>query len=129
MVNWTAPSALWLLLVVPLVWVAHSVARTTFNSRQRIVQAIVRSLLLASIAVALARPILSTSSPRQSIVYLVDVSHSISGHAIENAAARIEELDRTVRATPSRIVVPRYCPASPLVNQVFGSAGVVEARS
>ena len=105
MVNWTAPSALWLLLIVPLVWVAHSVARTTFNSRQRTVQAAVRSLLLASIAVALARPILSTSSSRQSIVYLVDVSHSISGHAIENAAARIEELDRTVQATQSRIVV------------------------
>jgi len=105
MVNWTAPSALWLLALLPLVWLAHAIARTTFNPRQRTVQAIIRSLLLAALAVALARPILSTSSPRQSIVYLVDVSHSISGHAIESAAGRIEELERTVRPTQSRIVV------------------------
>jgi uncharacterized membrane protein len=105
MVNWIAPSALWLLALVPLVWLAHAVARTTFNPRQRAVQAIVRSLLLASLAVALARPILSTSSPRQSIVYLVDVSHSVSGHAIEGAAARIEELDRSAHPTQSRTVV------------------------
>jgi uncharacterized membrane protein/uncharacterized protein YegL len=105
MVNWSAPAALWLLVLVPLVWVAHVVARTTFNPRQRIAQAIVRSLLLASLAIALARPILSTSSPRQSVVYLVDVSHSISGRAIAAAAARIEEIDRTIGPTQSRIVV------------------------
>ena len=104
MLNWTAPSALWLLTLLPLVWAAHLVARTTFNPRQRIVQAIVRSLLLGCLAIALARPILSTSSPRLSIVYLVDVSHSVSGHAIENAAARIGELDRGLHPTQSRIV-------------------------
>ncbi len=105
MVNWIAPSALWLLLLVPLVWLAHAVARTTFNPRQRAVQAAVRSLLLAALAVALARPILSTNSTRQSIVYVVDVSHSVSGRAIESAASRIEELDRSVHPTQSRTVV------------------------
>src|SRR5512132_1899217 len=105
MVNWTAPAALWLLLFVPLVWLASLVARTTFNARQRAVQGIVRSLLLVTLALALARPIWSTSSPRQSIVYLVDVSHSVSGRAIDAAAARIEEIDRTVHPTQSRIVV------------------------
>jgi len=105
MVSWTAPSALWLVALVPLVWLTHVVARTTFNPRQRTAQTIVRSLLLLTLATALARPILSTSSPRQSIVYLVDVSHSVSGHAIENAAARIEELERTVHATQSRVMI------------------------
>jgi len=104
MVNWTAPAALWLLALLPLVWIAHVVARTTFNRRQRTLQALVRSVLLAALALALARPILSTSSARLSIVYLVDVSHSVSGHAIESAAARIEELDRAVRPTQARIV-------------------------
>ena len=105
MVSWTAPSALWLLVLVPLVWLAHSVARTTFNRRQRVVQAVLRSLLLVALAAALARPIVSTSSPRQSIVYLVDVSHSVSGRAIENAAARIDEIDGVVHAEQSRVVV------------------------
>ena len=35
MVTWTAPAALWLLLAVPLVWLAHRFARTNFNPRQR----------------------------------------------------------------------------------------------
>src|SRR3954447_18248801 len=52
MVTWTAPVALWLLAAVPLVWLAPLVARTTFNRRQRTVQAAIRSLLLAALALA-----------------------------------------------------------------------------
>ena len=104
MVSWTAPGALWLLAGVPLVWLAHLVARTSFNPRQRRLQAAVRSLLLAALALALARPVLSTSSPRQSIVYVVDVSHSISSRAIEEAARRIDELNAGLRPSHWRIV-------------------------
>src|SRR4026208_1950643 len=103
MVTWTTPVALWLLAVVPLVWIALLVARTTFNVHQRRRQAARRPLppggprparapgarLLALRARALARPVLSRSSPRHSIVYLVDVSHSISSRAIEEAARKI----------------------------------------
>ena len=102
--TWTAPGALWLLLAVPLVWLAHLVARTNFNSRQRWTQAALRSLLLAALALALARPVMSASSTRQSVVYAVDVSHSVSGRAVEEAAARIDELTRTLRPAHSRIV-------------------------
>ncbi len=85
----TDPSALWLLLALPLVWIAPLVSRTNFNARQRWLQAAIRSLVLAAIAGALARPVVATSSSRQSIVYAVDVSHSIGSRAIEDAAARI----------------------------------------
>src|SRR5215210_6717243 len=104
MITWTAPGALWLLLVLPLVWIAHLVARTSFNTRQRWLQAGVRSLLLAALAIALARPVVSTASSRRSIVYVVDVSHSVSGAALEAAAARIDELDRVIRPAHSRVV-------------------------
>jgi Ca-activated chloride channel family protein len=103
-VSWTAPGALWLLAAVPLVWFAHLVARTSFNPRQRRLQAAARSLLLAALAVALARPVLSTSSPRQSIVYVVDVSHSVSSRAIEDAARKIDELNAGLRPSHWRIV-------------------------
>ena len=103
--TWTAPTALWLLIAVPLVWLAHFIARTNFNSRQRALQAAVRSLLLVTLAGALARPVISSSSSRQSIVYIVDVSHSVAGHAIENAAARIDELNGAAQPAHSRIVV------------------------
>lgn len=104
MLTWTAPQALWLLLAVPLVWLAHLAARTNFNPRQRWLQAGVRSLLLVALALALARPVISGRSSRQSIVYVVDVSHSVSSHAIAAAAARIDELNAAVRPVHSRIV-------------------------
>ncbi len=105
MVNWTAPGALWLLALVPAIWFAPLVARTTFNSRQRVLQAAARSLLLTVLALAIARPVLSTSSPRQSIVYLVDISHSVASRAIEDAARRIDEYNATLRPSYWRIVV------------------------
>ena len=105
MLTWTAPAALWLLALVPLVWLAPLVARTTFNPRQRVLQAAARSLLLMALALAIARPILSTSSPRQSIVYVVDVSHSIASRAIEEAARTIDEMNGNLRPAWSRILV------------------------
>ena len=42
-ITWTVPSALWLLLAVPLVWIALRFGRTNFNPRQRRVQAVLRS--------------------------------------------------------------------------------------
>jgi Ca-activated chloride channel family protein len=103
-VTWTAPAALWLLLALPIVWLAHLVARTNFNPRQRWLQAGLRSLLLAALALALARPVVSISSTRQSIVFAVDVSHSVSSRAIEEAAAKIDDLTRALRPAHSRIV-------------------------
>jgi Ca-activated chloride channel family protein len=102
--TFSAPAALWLLLAVPLVWLAHVVARTTFNPRQRAVQAVVRSLLLVALALALARPVLSSSSSRQSIVYAVDVSHSIASGAIQNASRSIDELNAALEPAHTRIV-------------------------
>jgi hypothetical protein len=102
--TFTAPIALWLLAAVPLVWLAHLVARTNFNHRQRRVQAALRSALLVALALALARPVVSTVSSRQSIVYVVDVSHSVSGAAIEGAAQKIDELNRAIRPAHSRVV-------------------------
>ena len=102
--TFTAPAALWLLAVVPLVWLAHMVARTNFNRHQRAVQATIRSLILVALALALARPVVSTTSSRQSIVYVVDVSHSISSAAIEAAARTIDDFNRAIRPAHSRIV-------------------------
>lgn len=98
------PGALWLLLVVPLVWVAWRVGRTNFNARQRVLQAAVRSLLLTVLIVALARPVLSTNASRASIVYLVDVSHSIASRSITAAAARIDAMNAATRPDVVRIL-------------------------
>ncbi|HEY7475602.1 MAG TPA: VWA domain-containing protein [Vicinamibacterales bacterium] len=102
--TWTAPSALWLLLIVPLVWAARRWGRTNFNVRQQYVQAAVRSILLAALALALARPVISMGSSRLSVVYLVDLSHSISSRSIAQAADQIDALNAGVRPAHSKIV-------------------------
>lgn len=102
--TWVFPSALWLLLAVPLVWIAHRAARTNFNPRQRRLQAGLRSLLVALLAVALARPVISSGTSKESIVYAVDVSHSIGTQAIEDAARRIDEIESAIAPAHSRIV-------------------------
>jgi uncharacterized membrane protein len=102
--SFSAPGFLWLLLAVPLVWLAYLVARTNFNPHQRRLQAALRSLLLVALTLALARPVISTTSSRRSVVYVVDVSHSVSSAAIETAARKIDEVSAALRPHHSRIV-------------------------
>ena len=100
----TEPSALWLLAAIPLVWFAYAWGRTNFNRRQRVLQAVVRSLLLTTLTFAIARPLVATTSSRRSVVYAVDVSHSISTAAVESAARRVEEINRGLNPDHYRIV-------------------------
>jgi uncharacterized membrane protein/uncharacterized protein YegL len=102
--TWTAPEALWLLAAIPLVWIARHFGRTNFTRRQQLVQAGLRSLLIAALALALARPVISLRSSRVSVVFLVDVSHSIASRAITDAADRIEAISRDLNPDHTRIV-------------------------
>ena len=103
-VIWTTPSALWLLALVPLVWVASKFSRTNFSPRQHLLQQLVRALVLVALALALARPVMETGSSRLSVVYLVDTSYSVSSQAVADAATRIDELTAALRPDHSRIV-------------------------
>ncbi|HET9271062.1 MAG TPA: vWA domain-containing protein, partial [Vicinamibacterales bacterium] len=103
-VSLTAPGALWLLAVVPLVWLARRFGRTNFNPRQQLLQAVFRSLVLAALALALARPVISMGSSRMAVVYLVDVSHSVASRAITEAAAKIDALNTETKPSHWRIV-------------------------
>lgn len=99
-----APAALWWLAAVPIVWLALRYSRTNFNTRQRALQAAVRSVLIVLLAAALARPVLSLTASREAVVYVVDVSHSVSTAAIDAAAARIDLLNATLEPDHSRIL-------------------------
>lgn len=101
---WTVPSALWLLALVPLVWVASKFSRTNFSKRQHLLQQLVRALVLSALAVALARPVMEIGSSNLSVVYLVDTSFSVSSQAVADAAARITALNGALDPDHSRIV-------------------------
>src|SRR5690606_20451810 len=103
-VIWTVPSALWLLALVPLVWVASKFSRTNFSPRQHLLQQVVRALVLIALAVALARPVMEVGSSNLSVVYLVDTSYSVSSAAVAEAGSRITALNNDLRPDHSRIV-------------------------
>jgi Ca-activated chloride channel family protein len=124
-VIWTVPSALWLLALVPLVWVASKFSRTNFSPRQHLLQQIVRALVLVALALALARPVMELGSSRLSVVYLVDTSYSISSQAVDAAAARITELNADLRPDHSRIVA--FAQGAQVVANEAALRGLVDA--
>lgn len=65
---------------------------------QRLLSWLLRTALVAAIAVALTRPVTETSSTEQSVVFLVDVSNSVTDAALEAARASVLE---TLRAAPA----------------------------
>ncbi len=101
---WTVPTALWLLALIPLVWVASQFSRTNFSKRQHLLQLVIRSLVLIALALALSRPVMEVGSSNLSVVYLVDTSYSISSQAVSDAADRITALNAGLNPDHSRIV-------------------------
>lgn len=90
------PSALWLLALLPLVLLALRWSLVDLSRAQQRLSALVRMLLLAALALALARP--STIGARQAVstVLLVDVSSSMSDRQLE-AARKLVEAARAAR--------------------------------
>lgn len=105
MVTWSTPSALWLLLVVPVIWLVMGITRSTYSKPQRIVQAALRSSLLALVALALARPVVSATSSHLAVVYAVDVSHSVAKTSLLSTADRIDTFNAELHPDHSRILV------------------------
>ncbi|MBM3751878.1 MAG: VWA domain-containing protein [Acidimicrobiia bacterium] len=122
---WTVPSALWLLVLVPLVWVASRFSRTNFSPRQHLLQQVVRALVLIALAVALARPVMQVGSSNLSVVYLVDTSYSVSSAAVADAGARITARNDGLRPDHSRIVA--FARSAQVVESVQALQQVVDA--
>ena len=95
-IRFLAPLMLWLLALVPLVW---WLPRRLRNVRH----GLLRSLLLATLVVALARPIVLTSDGVEHHVFVVDRSASVApadALLIEDGLARaMERLPDSARVT------------------------------
>ncbi len=102
--TWSRPAALWLLVALPLVWAVLRVSRTNFNPRQRLVQAGVRTALLAALILALALPAATLGSSSVCVVYLVDASDSVAPSAVLAAADAIDALTTQARPSVTRLM-------------------------
>ncbi|HEY1555542.1 MAG TPA: VWA domain-containing protein [Kofleriaceae bacterium] len=88
-----APTWLHLVAIVPAFFVLRVLSLTDLSVLQQVVQATLRSLVIAGIAIALARPSWITETRKVATVALVDVSDSISDKQLAAARDYIDQLE------------------------------------
>ncbi|MEO8212558.1 MAG: hypothetical protein ABI560_05170, partial [Myxococcales bacterium] len=90
-----APRWLWLLAVcVPVVWLVAVRWPVGARGDRRWLAGLVRTVVLAGLVVAAARPVRLTDDAAVSVVALVDVSASVSDAELERARALVRDLVR-----------------------------------
>ena len=127
---------LWLLALplVPLVWLTARRSLADFSVSQLRAQTLLRALVLAGVAVALAGPTLRRPALAVSAVALVDVSDSVSDEALGFASAAVAGLARAAEERgdpPPRVVrfaaraeeVTTFDPQAPAIARLPPPAG------
>lgn len=101
-------SALWpftLLAALPIIWWLTGHNHAGIGRERLAVATVLRCLALAAIVVALVKPTLRLSSNDMSVVYVVDVSTSVSRQFLKEALDWIAQIDALHRPASSRAVV------------------------
>jgi len=94
-VDLLAPQWLHLIAIVPAFYVIRVFSLTDLSLAQQVVQATLRSLVIAGLAVALARPSWVTDTNKVATVVLVDVSDSISDKQLAAARSYVDDLEKS----------------------------------
>lgn len=111
-----------LLLAIPLLWWLSLRTRTSLSRRHLFVATILRSLAVAMLALALARPQWNGGAGDISVVYALDVSRSVSSSFIESALKWIGDADREGKPAQSRYVA--FADRAVLFNGIDGLSKV-----
>ena len=87
-----APEWLHLIALVPFFFLIRVTSLTDLSIAQQVLQSVLRSLVIAAIALALARPSWITRDDRIATVLVVDVSDSVSDPQLEAARRYVEAM-------------------------------------
>jgi Ca-activated chloride channel family protein len=93
-----------LLLLIPYVWWVQRRTLTDLSPKHLQISGIVRSAIVALIALALMQPVIYRSGAWISVVYLLDVSESIAPPAIQSAIQWIEKTNADGNADHARFI-------------------------
>jgi uncharacterized membrane protein len=99
--------ALWplcLFLLIPGLWWVQRRTLTDVSPRQLWLSGTVRSAIVALLALALTEPIVYRSSASLSVIYLVDISESVSAGAIQSAIQWIQRTNDSVSPHHARYI-------------------------
>ncbi|HEX5059321.1 MAG TPA: VWA domain-containing protein, partial [Kofleriaceae bacterium] len=88
------PGKLLLIAIVPFLFLLRVLSLTDLSVLQQVVQATLRSLVIAALAVAAARPSWITETNKVATIVLVDVSDSISDKQLDAAKKYVDELEK-----------------------------------
>lgn len=108
--SFTNSWAMALLAALPLVWWLRGRTLTNFHPRQLLLQALLRSIVIGGLALALAQPVFSFAGKRLSVVYLIDASSSIADDAVTGAVQWVEETNRAIRPERAETVLVGAAP-------------------
>jgi Ca-activated chloride channel homolog len=86
------PEALYLVAIVPVFYLLRTLSLTDLSLAQQLTQATLRSLVIAGIAVALARPSWITEQSKVATIALIDVSDSVSDKQLAAARGYVDQL-------------------------------------
>lgn len=86
-----APRALLVVALVPLALAASARSLADLPRTQLVLSAVARALVIALLALALAQPARTTDRTRTAVVFLVDVSDSITDAALAHATETVRE--------------------------------------
>ena len=107
---------LWLLGLLPLMWLAASRHRTRLSRWRMTLAVALRSLALAALALALTQPVLPRAVTDISVVYALDVSHSIAPAFVLGALDWMRQANRKGKPAQARYVV--FADRPQLLNSV-----------
>src|SRR5215813_734239 len=93
-----------LLLVIPYLWWAQHRTLTDLSPKHLQLAGLVRSVIVALIAIALMQPVIYRAGSWISVVYLVDVSQSVSPPAIQSAIQWIQQTNDAGHADHARFI-------------------------
>ena len=117
------PEWLYLMALAPFFFVVRTLSLTDLSIAQQIVQSVFRSLIIAGIAIALARPAWTTSDDKIATVVLVDVSESISDKQLTAMHNYVAELDEA-KASDDRLYVVSFAERPRVVRRKSGSFAI-----
>src|SRR5687767_10839170 len=95
---------LFLLLLIPYLWWMRRQTLTDLDRRHLELSLAVRSAVIVLLAVALMQPVLYRSNANLSIVYLLDISRSISPLSIESSIEWIQKTNDAGRPAHARFI-------------------------
>src|SRR5881394_3801959 len=91
---------LFLLLLIPYIWWVQQKTLTDLSPKHLRLNGGVRSLIVLFIALAMTQPVLYRSGVWESVVYLLDVSGSVSPASIQSGIQWIQQTNSSVPITP-----------------------------